>query len=67
MTGLLTTSGSQFRDWSAAYRLFFQNRLPVSDLFSVVRRAVAALLPAGEPFRAVIDDTLLRRSGLDLK
>jgi hypothetical protein len=36
----------------------------VSDLFSVVRRAVAALLPAGEPFRAVIDDTLLRRSGL---
>jgi hypothetical protein len=64
VTGLLTTSGSQFRDWSAAYRLFSQNRLPVSDLFSVVRRAVTAQLPAGEPFRAVMDDTLLRRSGL---
>jgi DDE superfamily endonuclease len=36
----------------------------VSDLFSVVRRAVAAQLPPGAPFRAVMDDTLLRRSGL---
>jgi hypothetical protein len=64
VTGLLTTSGSQFQDWSAAYRLFSQARLPVADLFSVVRRAVAAQLPAGAPFRAVMDDTLLRRSGL---
>ena len=64
MTGLLTTSGSQFQDWSATYRLFSQDRLPVADLFSVVRRAVAQQLPAGAPFRAVLDDTLLRRSGL---
>lgn len=64
MTGLLTTSGSQFQDWSAPYRLFSQERLPVPELFSVVRRAVTAQLPADAPFRAVIDDTLLRRSGL---
>lgn len=64
MTGLLTTSGSQFQDWSAPYRLFSEERLPVPELFSVVRRAVTAQLPAGAPFRAVMDDTLLRRSGL---
>ena len=64
MTGLLSTSGSQFQDWSATYRLFSQDRLPITDLFSVVRRAVAAQLPSGAPFRAVLDDTLLRRSGL---
>ena len=64
VTGLLTTSGSQFEDWSAAYRLFSQDRLPVQDLFSVIRHAVSAELPAGAPFRAVMDDTLLRRSGL---
>ena len=64
MTGLLTTSGSQFEDWSAAYRLFSQGRLPVSDLFSVIRHAVTAQLPDDAPFRAVMDDTLLRRSGL---
>lgn len=64
MTGLLTTSGSQFHDWSAAYRLFSQDRLPVSEIFAVVRRAVSSQLPAGAPFRAVLDDSLLRRSGL---
>jgi hypothetical protein len=64
VTGLLTTSGSQFRDWSAAYRLFSKDRLPVPDIFSVVRRGIAGQLPAGVPFRAVLDDSLLRRSGL---
>jgi len=64
VTGLLTTSGSQFQDWSATYRLFSQDRLPVPEIFSVVRRAVADQLPAGAPFRAVLDDSLLRRSGL---
>jgi hypothetical protein len=34
------------------------------EIFSVVRRAVADQLPPGAPFRAVLDDTLLRRSGL---
>jgi hypothetical protein len=34
------------------------------EIFSVVRRAVAEQLPAGAPFRAVLDDSLLRRSGL---
>jgi hypothetical protein len=64
VTGLLTTSGSQFQDWSAAFRLFSCDRIPLPEMFSVVRRAVSAELPAGAPFRAVMDDTLLRRSGL---
>lgn len=64
MTGLLTTSGSQFQDWSATYRLFSQNRVPVPEIFSVVRRAIADQLPAAAPFRAVLDDSLLPRSGL---
>ena len=66
VTGLLTTSGSQFQDWSATYRLFSEDRLPVPEIFSVVRRAVGDQLPAGVPFRAVMDDTLLRRSGLHI-
>lgn len=64
MTGLLTTSCSQFQDWSAAYRLFSRQRLPAEEIFSVVRRAIASELPAGEPFRAALDDSLVRRSGL---
>jgi hypothetical protein len=38
----------------------------VPDIFSVVRRGVADQLPAGAPFRAVLDDSLLRRSGLHI-
>jgi hypothetical protein len=64
ITGLLTTSGSQFQDWSAAYRLFSQQRLPVEDIFATVRRDIASHLPTGAPFRAFLDDSILRRSGL---
>ena len=62
VTGLLATSGSQFQDWSATYRLFSQGRVPVPEIFSVVRRSIAEQLPAGAPFRAVLDDSLLRRA-----
>ena len=54
----------QFQDWTAAYRLFSKDRLPVPEIFAAVRRAIADQLPAGAPFRAVLDDTLLRRAGL---
>jgi DDE superfamily endonuclease len=64
VTGLLTTCGSQFRDWTSSYRLFSHNRLPVETIFAVVRRAVLAELPPQAPVCAVLDDSLLRRSGL---
>lgn len=38
--------------------------MPAPAIFSVVRRAIADQLPAGAPFHAVLDDTLLRRAGL---
>ncbi len=63
MTGLLTTCGLQFRDWTSSYRLFSQHRLRVEALFSVVRRAVVSELAPGAPVCALLDDSLLRRSG----
>jgi len=64
VTGLLTTCGAQFRDWTSSYRLFSHERLPAPTIFSVVRRAVVDALPAQAPVRACLDDSLLRRSGL---
>ena len=63
MTGLLTTCGQEFHDWSADYRLFSRQRLPTESIFSVVRRAVLQQLPASAPLRVAIDDTLLRKTG----
>lgn len=64
VTGLLTTCGAQFRDWTASYRLFSKERLPVSALFAVTRRAVVSELRPEAPVCAVLDDTLVRRAGL---
>jgi len=64
VTGLLTTCGAQFRDWTSSYRLFSHDRLPAPTLFAVARRAVLAALPPQVPVRAYLDDSLLRRSGL---
>jgi hypothetical protein len=45
-TGLLTTCGLEFQDWSAEYRLFSHQRWPTADIFAVIRRAALAELPA---------------------
>jgi len=64
VTGLLTTCGQQFHDWSADYRLFARHRLPTESIFSVVRHAVLRQLPADAPLRVALDDTLLRKTGI---
>lgn len=64
MTGLLTTCGQEFQDWSAPYRLFCRDRLPIAEIFSTVRRGVLAELPAQAPLCVALDDSLLRKTGL---
>jgi hypothetical protein len=63
LTGLLTTCGREFQDWSAAYRLFSRHRFPVAEVFSVVRRSVLAELDTDAPFCVSVDDTLLPKAG----
>jgi hypothetical protein len=64
VTSLLTTCGLEFQDWSADYRLFSRQRLPVKDIFAVIRRAVLAELPPQAPFCVAIDDSLLHKTGI---
>lgn len=63
MTGLLTTCGQEFFDWTADYRLFSQHRLPLDAIFSVIRRHTLQRLPPQAPLCVAMDDTLLRKSG----
>jgi len=63
VTGLLTTSGRQFVDWSADYRLFGQQRFNHEEIFSVARNEVLQRIGSKEPFVALMDDTLLRKRG----
>ena len=64
VTGLIATCGREFQDWSAAYRIFSHNRLPIDELFAVVRRAVVAQLAPHAPLCVAVDDSLLPKSGI---
>jgi hypothetical protein len=63
ITGLITTAGRQFVDWTADYRLFAKNRMDASRLFAVPRQAVIQTLKADDPLVVFMDDTILRKRG----
>jgi DDE superfamily endonuclease len=63
LSGLLCTAGQQFRDWSAAYRLFERERLDSQRLWRVPLYSVLKTLPPDSPVVALLDDTLLRKRG----
>ena len=63
VTGMLCTSAQQFTDWSAAYRLFEQQRFDAKALFAPIRREVVARISKEEPLVVMMDDTLIRKRG----
>ena len=63
MTGFISTSGSQFQDWSASYRLLSQARFQVPALFSGLRSRYLECLPESAPLCISVDDSLLPKCG----
>jgi len=64
VTGMISATGQQFKDWSAAYRLFQGDRMDTEKLLSIIRKNVADAVSANEQeIYAHMDDTLLRKSG----
>lgn len=63
ISGMLCASSQQFNDWSAAYRLFEQERFCVDQLFAPARRETTGRLKEGEPLVVMMDDTLIRKRG----
>ena len=60
---MLCACGQQFRDWSAAYRLFEQERFNTRTLFGGVLSGALGMIPKGAPLVAAIDDTLVHKRG----
>lgn len=60
---MLAASGQQFRDWSANYRVFEQERIEVEKLFAAVVQGALETLPEAAPLVGAIDDTLVRKRG----
>jgi hypothetical protein len=63
LTGMLTSSGKQFMDWSSAYRLFSMQRLDSTALFNIVGLEVLQQLKEQSVIVAHMDDTILKKTG----
>jgi hypothetical protein len=66
VTGLISTSGRQFQDWSADYRFFSKERFDPNRLFDVVRTGILDGLEADSPFLVAMDDTISRKKGREI-
>jgi hypothetical protein len=66
ITGILSATGQQFIDWSAAYKLFKGDRMDVNHLFDVARQKAISLLPDCQRIIAHLDDTLIRKRGKNI-
>jgi hypothetical protein len=62
ITNLMTTSGRQFMDWSADYRLYGKERIDCEQLFAHICKEVIRLNGKG-PLVTALDDSLLRKTG----
>lgn len=61
ITGLLTTGGRQFDDWTADYRMYSKGRIDPEAMFDSVRQAICS---RGEgPVIVALDDTRVPKSG----
>lgn len=63
VTGLLSTSGLQFRDWTAGYRLFAWDRIDMARIFSTICREAANELTSDGRLYLAMDDSQLRKTG----
>lgn len=63
VSGILTSSGQQFIDWSAAYRVFNQGRIDINKLFEVSQQEVIDEACPDQMIIAHLDDTILRKTG----
>ncbi len=64
ITGMITANGQQFKDWTAAYRLFNGSRMNADELFSTIRKELITNHSTDQqPVYAHMDDTNLRKRG----
>ena len=63
LTGMLTSSGKQFMDWSSAYRLFSQQRLITDALFNTVQTEALKELEEQPRIVSHMDDTIIKKTG----
>jgi len=62
LSNLLVTSGRQYRDWTADYRMYSRERIDCTRIFEQVRKEVCALADR-KLLVTALDDSLLPKTG----
>lgn len=63
ITGMLISIGKQFKDWTAAYRLFWGSRMDMDKIFEVSTQACLEELLPSKMIVMHMDDTVIRKTG----
>ncbi len=63
VTGLISTTGRQFHDWSQDYKVFSESRISTDAMFDVIRREVLTMTPQDKPIIVAMDDTKIKKTG----
>jgi hypothetical protein len=63
VTGLISTVGGQFKDWTAHYSLYSKGRVDPAPIFREVRRQVELLNNTSGPLCIALDDTIIHKTG----
>lgn len=63
LTNLITTSGRQYVDWSADYRLYSHERIDCDHIFNQVRKEVQTINAKDKILVTALDDSLLHKTG----
>jgi hypothetical protein len=63
ITGMLIAVGRQFVDWTAAYQVFWGDRMNTDKLFEVATKVCLEQLSPRQLIVAHMDDTILRKVG----
>lgn len=60
---MLCSTGQQLKDWSADYRLYSKERFCDESIFECITDQVCSFLKPQAPVIAVMDDSMLRKTG----
>lgn len=63
ITGMLISIGKQFKDWTAAYRLFCGSRMDMDKIFEGSTKASLEELSPSQMIVMHMDDTVIRKTG----
>jgi hypothetical protein len=64
ISGMITSCGQQFVDWSSKYRLFQGSRVNIDSIFKVIRKTlISDELNTDDNIYSHMDDTILKKTG----